>query len=201
MKTQFLFLSKCPTGPRNLPNLGIYAMNNTHPEKPQRRSIRLKEYDYSRPGAYFVTICTHNREPILGNIVNGKMELNLYGKIVSTRWRSLRRRHKYMDLDAFVVMPNHFHGIIVIRSGTKRDAVPDIVRGFKTFSARRINQERGTPGNPVWQRNYWEHVIRDQDSFRRIHDYISTNPLRWHLDRENPQREGEDRFDRWLDSL
>jgi REP element-mobilizing transposase RayT len=106
-----------------------------------------------------------------------------------------------MDLGAFIVMPNHFHGIIVIRSGAKRDAVPDIVRGFKTFSARRINQERGTPGNPVWQRNYWEHVIRDQDSFRRIHDYISTNPLRWHLDRDNPRREGEDSFDRWLDSL
>jgi putative transposase len=176
-------------------------MNNTNPKKPRRRSIRLKEYDYSQPGGYFITICTHNREPIFGNIVNGKMELSLYGKIVSTRWRNLQRRHKYMDLGAFIVMPNHFHGIIVIRSGAKRDAVPDIVRGFKTFSARRINQERDTPGNPVWQRNYWEHVIRDQDSFRRIHDYISTNPLRWHLDRENLQREGEDSFDRWLDSL
>jgi putative transposase len=174
-------------------------------EKHHRRSIRLKGYDYSQSGAYFLTVCTHNRELVLGEVVDGRMELNIYGRIVSARWCNLPRYHAHMELSAFVVMPNHIHSIIVIRSDSaeqaKRCPVSEIVRGFKTFSSRRINEMRGTPGTPVWQRNYWEHVIRDQDSFNRIHDYILTNPLRWHLDRENPYRKGKDDFDRWLDGL
>ena len=175
------------------------------PKKHHRRSIRLKGYDYSQSGAYFLTICTHNREPVFGKIANAKMELNIYGRIVSARWHNLPRYHVYIELDAFVVMPNHVHGIVVIRSDStelaKRRPISEIVSGFKTFSSRRINEVRGTSGIPVWQRNYWEHVIRDEDSFSRIHDYILTNPLRWDLDRENPHRKGEDDFDRWLDSL
>jgi len=175
------------------------------PEKHHRRSIRLKGYDYSQSGAYFLTICTHNREPMFGEIVHGKMELSIYGRIVSARWRNLPRYHAYVDLSAFVAMPNHIHGIMVIRfdptGSAKHRPISEIVRGFKTFSSRRINEVRGTPGIPVWQRNYWEHVIRYQDSFNRIYDYIITNPSRWHLDRENLHRRGEDDFDRWLESL
>ena len=98
-------------------------------------------------------------------------------------------------------MPNHVHGIIIIRDvgagsepapTTKRHGLPEIVRQFKTFSARRINRRRGTPGQPVWQRNYYEHIIRHEESLNRIRDYILTNPLRWNLDRENPNRTGED---------
>lgn len=171
------------------------------PEKHHRRSIRLKGYDYSQSGAYFLTICTYNREPTFGEIEHGKMELNVYGRIVSARWYNLPRYHVHIELSAFAAMPNHIHGIMVIGSGVKHRPISEIVRGFKTFSSRRINEVRGTPGISVWQRNYWEHVIRDQDSFNRIHDYIMTNPLRWHLDKENPHRKGEDDFDRWLGSL
>ena len=84
-------------------------------------------------------------------------------------------------------------------SGTaKHSSLPEIVRGFKTFSARRVNRARCVVGIPVWQRNYWEYVIRNQEAFNRIHEYILTNPERWQLDRENPNRIGEDDFDRWL---
>lgn len=183
------------------------ALNNESydPKEHHRRSIRLKGYDYSQSGAYFLTICTHNRESVLGEIVSGRIKLNIYGRIVSARWCNLPRYHRHVELSAFVVMPNHIHSIIVIRPDSteqaKRRPISEIVRGFKTFSSRRINEMRGMPDIPVWQRNYWEHVIRDQDSLNRIHDYILTNPLRWHLDRENPHRKGEDDFDRWLGSL
>ena len=182
-------------------------MNDGHEnlEKYRRRSIRLKEYDYSQPGAYFLTICTHNRTPLFGQIVNAEMELSKCGKIISVRWRNLPRYHAHIELDASIVMPNHIHGIVVIKSDSikrpKRRPISEIVRGFKTFSSRRINEIRDTPGFYVWQHNYWEHVIRDQDSFNRIRDYILTNPLRWDLDRENPHRKGKDDFDGWLDSL
>ena len=168
-----------------------------------RRSIRLKGYDYSQPGAYFITVCTHNRKPVLGRIMDAKMELSDYGRIVSARWLNLPRHYSHLELNAFVVMPNHIHGILMFRSTelAKRHPVSEIVRSFKTFSSRRINEIRDIPGIPVWQRNYWEHVIRDQESFKRIHDYILTNPLRWHLDKENPQCVGEDDFDHWLDGL
>lgn len=187
--------------------MGCIAVNDKSydPKKHHRRSIRVKGYDYSRAGAYFITICMHNHEPLFGRIVNANMELSIYGRIVFTRWRNLPRYYSYIELSAFTVMPNHIHGIVMIKSEvaglTEQRSVSEIVRGFKTFSSRRINEVRGTPGLPVWQRNYWEHIIRDEDSFRRIHDYIITNPLRWHLDRENIYREGEDEFDLWLDRL
>lgn len=175
------------------------------PEKHHRRSIRLNGYDYSQAGAYFLTICTHNHEPLFGEIVNAEMKLSAYGRIVSNRWLSLPRYYAHIELSAFIVMPNHVHGIVMIKSDSaglaKTQSVSDIVRSFKTFSSKRINEVRGTPGIPVWQRNYWEHVIRNEDSFSRIYDYILTNALRWHLDRENPHREGVDDFDGWLDRL
>ena len=174
------------------------------PEKHHRRSIRLKGYDYSRPGAYFLTICTHNRDPMFGQIADGEMVLNRYGRIVLSDWRKLPDYHPYIELGAFVVMPNHVHGIVMVKDtnleAVKRRSVSDIMRGFKTFSSQRINRVRGATG-PVWQRDYWEHVIRNQEVFKRIHDYITTNPLRWHLDKENPDRIGEDDFDRWLDDI
>jgi putative transposase len=181
-------------------------------QKHHRRSIRLKGYDYSQTGAYFVTICSYNRESIFGEIVDGEAILSRYGRIVLTDWQNLAKRHPHIELGAFTVMPNHVHGIVVMKdtpvgadsklvSGTARQSsLPEIVRGFKTFSARRVNRARRAVGS-VWQRNYWEHVIRNQEAFNRIHEYILTNPQRWQLDRENPNRIGEDNFDRWLDSM
>ncbi len=182
-----------------------------------RRSIRLQGYDYAQVGAYFVTICTYNRECLLGQVVDGHTVLNQYGEIVVACWNDLPNHYLSVELDAFVVMPNHVHGTILLAdpvgagfreremvgagfkpAPTKRRPLSEIIRAFKTFSSRCINESRGTPGIPTWQHNYYEHVIRDDDSLNRIRDYIATNPLRWALDRENPQRKGEDTFDRWL---
>jgi len=160
-----------------------------------------------------VTICSYNRKSIFGEIVDGKVVLSRYGRIVLTDWQNLAKRHPHIEFGAFTVMPNHVHGIVVIKdipagadsklvSGTARQSsLPEIVRGFKTFPARRVNRARRVVGVPVWQRNYWEHVIRNQEAFNRTHEYILTNPKRWQLDRENPNCIGEDDFDRWLDSM
>ena len=140
--------------------------------------------------------------------MNGEMSLNRYGEIVSMCWHNLPSYHPYMNSDAFIVMPNHVHGIAVIKDlrpdmtkSVKRHPISEIVRVFKTSSSRRINKIRGIVNIPVWQRNYWERVIRDQEALNRICEYILTNPKRWHLDRENLERKGEDDFDRWLNSL
>ncbi len=175
------------------------------PQKHHRRSIRLKGYDYSQAGAYFITIVTQDRTCLFGAVVDGEMRLNEFGEIVAWTWRDLPNHVLNMELDAFVVMPNHVHGIIVItdasanpvgagaepapteRAPTKRYALPEIMRQFKTFSARRINEQHGTPGLPVWQRNYYEHIIRNDYELNRIREYIVNNPLQWALDRENPE--------------
>jgi len=195
-------------------------------EKHRRRSIRLSGYDYSQPGAYFVTICTLNRACLFGDIVNGVMQLNPIGRMVQECWRAIPQHFPHVVLDAFVVMPNHVHGILVIvektnagaahsagamRSvgathasplqndntptrprGPKRQSIASIVGSFKSAVTKCINEYRGTPGAPVWQRNYYEHIIRTEESLNRIREYILQNPLRWHLDRENPERTGVD---------
>ena len=173
-----------------------------NPEKHHRRSIRLKEYDYSRAGAYFVTICTHNREYLFGNVVNDEMVLSEYGKIVENVWYNLTGHYQNIKLDKFIVMPNHIHGIIVlidvdiVGAGlkpaptdlTKYYPLSEIIRAFKTFSARHVNELRKTPGIPVWQRNYHEHIVRNENELNRIREYIINNPLQWQFDRENPDR-------------
>ena len=180
------------------------------------RSIRIKGYDYARPGAYFITVCTRNREFMFGAVVNGKMRLNELGRIVESTWRDLPNHYPNLKLDAFTVMPNHVHGIIIItdvgaglkpaptnatnQQSIRRHGLPEVVRAFKTFSSRRINALRGTPGVPIWQRNYYDHVVRSEETLNRIREYITTNPLRWALDRENPNAKGEDNFYCFLDS-
>lgn len=188
-----------------------------------RRSIRLKEYDYSQNGAYFVTICTRDSACLFGEVINGVVYLNDAGNIVHTVWDDLPNHYDGIVLDAFVAMPNHVHGIIIITNSIRADRteragsawaglkpVPtndgneyafsvgaglqpahphklsEIIRGLKTFSARRINQTRETPGVPVWQRNYYEHIIRNDESLVRIQEYIANNPMQWHEDNENP---------------
>jgi REP element-mobilizing transposase RayT len=178
------------------------------PNKHHRRSIRLKGYDYTQAGAYFVTIVTQDRECLFGEVVEGEMRVNPFGEIVAWAWNDLPNHNPHVELDAFVVMPNHVHGIVLIVDDlvgagsepaptmamvtTRRHGLPEIVRQFKTFSARRINALRGTPGATVWQRNYYEHIIRNEASLNRIREYILTNPLRWHLDVENPNATGVD---------
>ncbi len=170
------------------------------PQKHQRRSIRLKGYDYTQPGAYFVTICTQNRESLLGEIVEGEMMLNEYGQVVVGCWIWLAKQYPYVELDEWVVMPNHAHSIVILsgmddsRRGGSRTApttksLGRLVGAFKTVSTKRINQMRHTPGAPVWQRNYYEHIIRDEDELNRLRQYILDNPVQWEMDENNPNRQ------------
>lgn len=169
------------------------------PQKHHRRSVRLKDYDYSQAGAYFITVCAHQREWLFGEIVGGEMRLNACGEIVHDEWAKTSTLRPNVELGEFVVMPNHFHAIVVItcrgvlRRGVLQYAPTDklqspsqtigaIVRGFKSAAAKRINEHRATPGVPVWQRNYWEHIIRNEESANRIADYIVNNPAQWQTD-------------------
>ena len=119
-----------------------------------RRSIRLKGYDYSQAGAYFVTICTWQRKHLFGEVINGEISLSHYGEIVQIHWHNLLKHHHYLQLDELIIMPNHLHGIIVLTNDfgrQKRHGLPEIIRGFKTFSARQINKLRHLKGVSVWQ--------------------------------------------------
>jgi len=169
-------------------------------ERHHRRSIRLKGYDYAQPGAYFITICTQDRACLFGEVADGEMRLNEMGQVVCECWSAIPEHFSNGVLDAFVVMPNHVHGIVVIvdgrgtacRAPTEQfgrpitGSVPTIIRSFKSAVTRRINALRGTPGAPVWQRNYFEHIIRNDESLNRIRQYITDNAARWAFDRENP---------------
>ena len=187
-------------------------------DKHYRRSIRLPEYDYGQAGAYFVTIVTRDRASLFGEVVNGKMWLNDGGRLIQAVWDELPDHYPGVECDAFVVMPNHVHGIIVLaddggvgeydvgaglkpaltefrptttpRAGLKpaptQHGLSEIIRAFKTFSARRINDMRHIPGVSVWQRNYYEHILRNENELSCIREYIANNPLQWEMDRENP---------------
>ena len=168
------------------------------PDRQHRQSMRLSHYDYSRVGAYFVTVCVQGRESLFGEIVSGKVVLNRAGRSVEWTWASLPRHYAHAAVDEFVVMPNHVHGILILgelASGSsetpRRHGLSEIVRAFKSFSARRINKGRGTPGYPVWQRSYYERVIRNDEEMREIRRYIRENPLRWEIDSENPKSSSE----------
>lgn len=186
-----------------------------NPDKDHRRSIRLRGYDYAQAGAYFVTVVIKDRENLFGDIVDGEMRLNDGGRIIQATWDELPDHYLGVECDSFVVMPNHVHGIIVLvhdvgasgidvgaglkpaqpgfrptiapRVGLKpAPTLSEIVRAFKTFSARQINDIRRTPGVPVWQRNYYEHIVRSETELIRIREYVANNPPQWEMDRENP---------------
>ena len=217
-------------------------------EKHHRRSIRLKGFDYSQEGAYFVTVCAWNRECLFGEIKNGETMLNEFGEIAMKYWDAIPCHFPYVATDEFVIMPNHIHGIVinvgaqfiapfrkttaekqgVMKKGVinqaptkNNDLNPDvinegviniaptenngnnpdvvnqgvinhaptvgkIVRTFKARCTHAINQIRNSPGIPVWQRNYYEHIIRDENELNRIRGYIINNPLQWTDDENNP---------------
>ncbi len=185
------------------------------PDKHHRRSIRLKGHDYSQPGAYFVTICTRDRASLFGHVVNGEMRLNEPGEIAWRCWEDIPDHFPLVQLDAFVVMPNHVHGIIVITGrgeasvppdtpegpsgsdasplrqpphGTQPGSLSAIVQNFKSISTRRMNAARHAPGAPVWLRNYYERIVRSEQELKAIREYIQGNPARWDEDENNPLR-------------
>ena len=236
------------------------------PTRHHRRSIRLKGYDYAKAGAYFISICAHDRACLFGEIVGGEIRLNEYSECVLRWWEDIPRHFAAVDTDAFVVMPNHIHGIIVITdppvgagfprpdeprpdtfhpdtfhpdsyhpdthpadagaltgagssagtgmdtgtgagegAGTaplrvpsvRRPTLGNVVAYFKYQSVKQINALRQTPGAPVWQRGYFEHVIRNEESMDRIRQYIVDNPARWASDSENPRAVAPERLDIW----
>jgi len=171
------------------------------PAQHHRRSIRLKEHDYSWPAWYFVTICSHNRDCIFGEVINNNMGLNTVGKIVEEEWLRTPIIRPGVELDDYVVMPNHLHGIIIIGHsvGATRRVAPtnegnrvtsyslgSIIGQFKSVSAKRINKIRGTSGVSMWQRNYYDHIIRNENDLHHIRTYITDNPIQWTIDEENP---------------
>lgn len=160
-----------------------------NPNLHHRRSIRLAGYDYSQAGAYFITICTHDRACILGEIIDGAMIHNEFGDIVTSHWQDLSEHHHNLELDESIVMPNHFHCIIILRQVSPEFTTPisEIVRGFKTFSARQINKMRNCKGIPVWQRNYYERIIRSETELNNIRNYIINNPANWDTDTNKPK--------------
>jgi len=158
-----------------------------------------KGYDYSQAGAYFVTICTQGRVCLFGEIAGGKMVLNDVGWIVVDEWTKNVLIRDGIKLDEWVVMPNHFHGIVWITHGTVRHCRSDrpvaptagpqprslgaMIAGFKSAVTKRINKSRQTVGAKLWQRNYYEHIVRNENELNRIRQYIIDNPKNWKSDR------------------
>ena len=205
-------------------------MATSNPDRAYRRSLRLPAYDYSQAGAYFVTICTQNRECLFGEVKDGGMILNGLGLVVTEEWLRSTEIRREIELDEFIVMPNHLHGIILITKDCRGDrpvALPQtitetspaaviatgrtpfapteerlfqtirpkgpkplslssFIAGCKSAVTKRINEIRRTPGLPVWQRNYYEHVIRDETDLNKIREYIQYNPTKWVEDDEYP---------------
>ncbi|HBI00485.1 MAG TPA: transposase [Anaerolineae bacterium] len=187
------------------------------PQKHHRRSIRLKDYEYSQAGAYYVTINMQNRECLFGEIVNNEMILNEAGMMVIEQWLALLERFTNIELDVYQIMPNHFHGIIAIiepvgatlvvaqnmdaqnfvdsrnsRAGTRpAPTLGDMIGAFKSITTNEYikgvdNKNWQQFYKRLWQRNYYEHVIRDEKDLNRIRDYIQSNPMNWDEDEENP---------------
>ncbi|MEA3359178.1 MAG: transposase [Thermodesulfobacteriota bacterium] len=165
-----------------------------------RQSIRLRGYDYSQSGAYFVTICTQNKKCFFGNMVNDEMVLNDAGRMINMIWDELPFNYPGVNIDEFQIMPNHVHGIIILDNGQPRGvaptaaaglSLPDVVHRFKSLTTARYirgvkqNQWPPFPGK-LWQRNYYEHIVRDENELNEIRRYIRDNPRKWDLDRENP---------------
>lgn len=195
-------------------------MTKFDPQKHHRRSIRLKNYDYSHEGAYYVTIVTWRRDFLFGKISNKEMILNKIGKIVEWEWLELSKRLPYIELGAYVVMPNHFHGILYIYEnvgttrqgqtmslsgteplqtlttdsmggsplprGPKPASLGAIIAQFKSRVTKRIWKFPEFKETPIWQRNYYEHIIRNEQDLQNKTDYIEANPSLWDEDDENP---------------
>lgn len=153
----------------------------------KRKQIRLKKYDYSNSGWYFVTICTHNREYLFGKIIVGATRGSPLNKIVEKIWKTLPDHHP-VDLDEFIVMPNHIHFVIhIVHKGGSRPAptLGTVIGLFKSECTKQIRKFINDSQFSVWQRSYYEHIIRTEYDLNRIRQYIKGNPLNWESDRNN----------------
>jgi len=147
-----------------------------------RRSLRLPGYDYRSTGVYFVTVCTRDRVCLLGEVTGDRMVLGSLGRLVRAAWVGVGRYHDAICLDALTVMPNHVHAIIVLDRAAERrpPPLPAVVGMAKARASRRA-------GFSLWQRGFHDRIVRDERELQALREYIETNPLRWALDRENPE--------------
>jgi len=159
-----------------------------------RQSIRLRGYDYSQAGAYFLTTCAQDRKCVFGKIENGVMIPNKFGDIVYEYWQKIPEHFQNIEIDFAVVMPNHFHGILVICDQVLGGETPPLrkpilgqmVGYFKYQTTKSINKIRNQMGVKIWQRNYYDHIIRTEESLENLREYILQNPLRWDIDQLHP---------------
>ena len=166
---------------------------------PQRKKLRLEWYDYSQAGYYFVTICTRDREKYFWKIVDGEMVLNEYGGIAENVLTDLHKHYKNCEIDEYIFMPNHFHGIIIIHNSDvgnglkpfhsdkqteKQHNLSEIIRWFKTFSSRKINDSQ-QDFYFTWQKSFHDVIIRNQDQLDKSREYIRMNPMKWEEDENN----------------
>jgi putative transposase len=173
----------------------------------KRHSVRLKGYDYSSEGAYFVTICVQDRKFTLGHIIDGNAISSAPGRMVEKWWNKIPSKFPDIKLDALIVMPNHVHGVLFVGADQRvcpdikqprskmgehsGSPLPDVIQWFKTMSTNeyiRGVKESNWPAfrQRFWQRNYYEHIIRDEYDLNSIREYIVNNPLKWEFDKENP---------------
>ena len=160
----------------------------------------MKEYDYSTAGYYYVTICTRNRENTFGKYENvvgallacARIELSIIGKIIDKQWNDIKNQYDNVELDQYIIMPNHIHGILIInkREGASPSpTISQIIRSFKSKSAleyvKYINDNNLNISGKIWQRSFYDHVIRNKQSLNAIREYISNNPLKWDDDENN----------------
>ena len=186
-----------------------YRRRSSTPENdPCRVSIRLSDYDYAQAGAYFVTICAQERRSLFGAVEDGTMRLNAAGKMAVKAWEDLPGRFPNLELDYFVMMPNHFHGILVLQDdegkpdtglsdrvsqGISKNSLARIIQAYKSITTNEyITGVKKLGWAPfvgrIWQRNYWEHVVRNEKDLNSIREYIVNNPMKWELDEENPEK-------------
>ena len=178
--------------------------SNTH-----RKHLRLQGYDYSQNGAYFITICVQDKLHLFGEVVGEHMHLNDAGSVLETQWLEIPNRFNHVQLDEYRVMPNHFHAIIFLDAPLSYDSIvelptsvndknshsfqstiSDIIGAFKSLFAYEYIQRVKSFGwqvfnKKLWQRSYYEHVIRDDTSLHKIREYIINNPINWHIDEMN----------------
>ncbi|MBR9916426.1 transposase [bacterium] len=174
---------------------------------PNRQSMRLQGYDYSTPGFYFITICTNQKECLFGDVINGEMHMNECGVVASDYLKQIDTRYPNTIIHEHIVMPNHIHVIIEIvntipfvgaihesplqrnanpelyRNHCRKMLIPKIIGWYKMNTAKQINLIRKTPGTKIWQRNYYDHIIRNEESLFYIREYIKNNPKNWNKDR------------------
>lgn len=187
------------------------------PAEHHRRSVRFPGYDYSFPGAYFITICAHRHKNIFGRCADKKMYLNAFGEIASIEWNKTEIIRKEIRLDSYMIMQNHLHAVVWITNlnletfivgangyspscitnkiisdnrayrhtplRSPSNTIGSLIRGFKSSTTNKIHKINKKYNEPVWQRNYYEHIIRNENELNFIREYIRTNPANWRLDK------------------